>query len=476
MKTGLSIILLSLFLFLMPLQVFAAEEMSVSELLDRYAANQDKLTSSVIVKFECEQKFVQDNEVFVDRTAPVEVRLDGQKYLQCTNYFYNKLSDTTLSLDETDYRQVTLWDGERRFKYYDRPEWPRAWISRQNKPGVAFTSAWPGSPLFGVRFHKAERIDTVLRQCEKLSVREETEIIGSEACYVIDAKSPTSTYVVWMNPNRGHSISQAVIKLGPGAQGAFEVLSENENRFLTVSDIQFQQIGEVHVPMVYKVQSERRRDGVIYRKGTVRGKVTDITFDPDHEKLGSFVPKMREGTIISDKETGSSFIWQEGMKFVVDQWDGRIKYVPKDWSALVGADKPLPRFEGIEISLPVERAKDKAILLCFFDMQQRPSLICLQLLSSRSKELKAKDIVVIAVQASKVEQIKLDEWINENDISFPVGMVAGDEEKVRFGWGVRSLPWLILTDKEHIVTAEGFGISKLDQKTHMVSETKDKVL
>lgn len=302
---------------------------SAADLLDKYAQNQDKLNSSVIIKYECEQKFVQDNEVFIDRTAPAEVRLDGQKYLTCTNYFYDKVSDTTLSLDETDYRQFTLWDGERRIKCYDRPEWPRARISRQNKPGVIFTSAWPGSPLFGIRFHKAERIDTVLSQCEKLSVREEMEIIGSEACYVIDAKSPTSTYTVWINPNRGYSISQAVIKLGPGTQSAFNnVLSENENRSLTVSDVRFQQIGEVHVPMVYNAYFERRRDGVVYRKGTTRGKVTDITFNPDHEKLASFVPKMREGTLITDEDLDLTFRWHDG-KLVPDVDEVVIEQIDK---------------------------------------------------------------------------------------------------------------------------------------------------
>jgi hypothetical protein len=29
---------------------------------------------------------------------------------------------------------------------------------------------------------------------------------------------------------------------------------------------------------------------------------------------------------------------------------------------------------------------------------------------------------------------------------------------------VKSLPWLILTDKAHIITAEGFGLDELDEK------------
>ena len=43
-------------------------------------------------------------------------------------------------------------------------------------------------------------------------------------------------------------------------------------------------------------------------------------------------------------------------------------------------------------------------------------------------------------------------------------MIQGDEEKIRFTWGVKFLPWLILTDKQHIVQADGFSINELDEK------------
>lgn len=43
-------------------------------------------------------------------------------------------------------------------------------------------------------------------------------------------------------------------------------------------------------------------------------------------------------------------------------------------------------------------------------------------------------------------------------------MIQGDEEKIRFNWGVKSLLWLILTDKNHIIMAEGFNIAELSEK------------
>jgi len=41
-------------------------------------------------------------------------------------------------------------------------------------------------------------------------------------------------------------------------------------------------------------------------------------------------------------------------------------------------------------------------------------------------------------------------------------MIQGDVEKTRFTWGVKSLPWLILTDRNHVVAAEGFALAELD--------------
>jgi hypothetical protein len=124
----------------------------------------------------------------------------------------------------------------------------------------------------------------------------------------------------------------------------------------------------------------------------------------------------------------------------------------------------LPSFDSIDIDKQHEQLKGKALCICFFDMNQRPSRNCLLKLSERAHELKAKDIIVVAVQSSKIDENKLNQWMKDQSISFPVGIVQGDEEEIRFTWGVKSLPWLILTDKEHVVRAEGFALGELDEK------------
>jgi hypothetical protein len=127
--------------------------------------------------------------------------------------------------------------------------------------------------------------------------------------------------------------------------------------------------------------------------------------------------------------------------------------------SLIG--KPLPDLGGMEIDLAPAQAKGKMILVCFFDMQQRPSRNCLRQLNARAQELKAQEVVVLALQALKIDKSALNQWVKTNNIAFAIGIVQGDEERIRFVWGVRSLPWLILTDGSHIVRTEGFAFSEL---------------
>jgi hypothetical protein len=125
-------------------------------------------------------------------------------------------------------------------------------------------------------------------------------------------------------------------------------------------------------------------------------------------------------------------------------------------------DKSLPSFANVLFNSVPERTDEIALLICLFDMNQRPSRNCIMQLSKRAQELKIKEVAVIAIHASKIEHEKLDEWTKKNDISFPVGMIKDDEEKTRFNWGVKSLPWLILTNKEHVITAEGLNLLELN--------------
>jgi len=186
-----------------------------------------------------------------------------------------------------------------------------------------------------------------------------------------------------------------------------------------------------------------------------------VNFHPDFEALNAFEPNIPNGTRVNHQDfigKDTRFEWRNGE--VVNIY---IQPLP-----LIG--KVLPDLKDLGLNLSPADVNDKLILLCFFDMEQRPSRNCVQELSKKAKELKEKGIVTIAVQASKIEQATLNEWIKENNISFPVGLINDDSQKTHSAWGVKSLPWMILADKNHIVTAEGFNLDELDGKIRDDSE------
>ena len=142
---------------------------------------------------------------------------------------------------------------------------------------------------------------------------------------------------------------------------------------------------------------------------------------------------------------------------VVDSRSGRATrytYEPEP-PQLIG--KVLPDFE--HILPPLSRGRKT--LVCFWDVEQRPSRHCVERLAEQTKNLAEQNVTIVAVQASKVEQRLLDEWVKQNDIRLLIGIVQADSEAIKYSWGVRSLPWLILTDRKGVVSAEGFGLNEL---------------
>lgn len=158
------------------------------------------------------------------------------------------------------------------------------------------------------------------------------------------------------------------------------------------------------------------------------------------------------------------------VKIVVRETSSSSRYVPLQPPSLIG--KSLPELKDLKVNLSPADANDKMMLVCFFDMEQRPSRYCIIQLAKQAEQLKQKGATVVAVQASKVDENALNEWVKKNNISFPIGMIQGDVEKSRFTWGVQSLPWLILTDSKHIVRAAGFRVEELNEKIGGITDAK----
>jgi len=289
----------------------AADMPSVSELLDRYTANQDSL-SSFIAKTETVESAIfpnKDQPTYMRRIK--ETRVDGERIHINTKTWYKLPSIDAPTPIKNAKIFYHLWDGDRYMTYRVGLRVDMNRNKKTIKQGLKIVNT--GLPFFGIRYSDDERLDTVLRQAKTISVRDKLERAGSEDCYIIDAKTASGTYTIWIDPQHGYQVAQVEIRVGPGEHFRFRTLDDNESRFLSIRNIRYENIEGIWIPMEADIHEEGIKpepdQKVIIDS---HPKIMQITLNPDHEALGSFVPDIENGTPVIDRDFGVKYTWQDG--------------------------------------------------------------------------------------------------------------------------------------------------------------------
>ena len=280
----------------------------------------------------------------------------------------------------------------------------------------------------------------------ELKIARETTIARDELLR-IEGEIPSGTMTVWLNVEKPTTLRRASFKASSNLVSQLHGI----NAFnLEVEVLEFVRIDEVTFPTkavaTYTYKIPGAPENLVTRLTTTR---SEIQVNPDFDSMNAFQIDFSEGMIVRDYGANFEYKWVGGKLQVTDG-----EPIP-----LMG--KALPELKDLGIDLSPADTDEKVILVCFFDMEQRPSRNCLRRLSEQARELKAKDAVIVAVHVSKIDGNTLSRWVKKNNIPFPVGMVQGDEVDTRFAWAVKSLPWLILTDQKHIVISEGFQLGEM---------------
>ena len=131
--------------------------------------------------------------------------------------------------------------------------------------------------------------------------------------------------------------------------------------------------------------------------------------------------------------------------------------------------KPLPALTGLSFAAEAAPA-GKPLLLCLFDLEQRPSRRLAKQLADQNDALRQKGIVVLGVQATVIVADSLKELKDSAQLPFPVGNLGEKLEQTKWVSGVNSLPWLILTDATRTVIDEGFAIEDLEGKLKAIGK------
>ena len=136
---------------------------------------------------------------------------------------------------------------------------------------------------------------------------------------------------------------------------------------------------------------------------------------------------------------------------------------PSEPAAVDLTGKPLP-----DLALSGVASADyptgRPLLVILIDAEQRPSRRALALLVEQNASLKQRGVAVVVLQAAAMDTNAFGAWKKAAALPYPVGRFSGDADKTRAVWGAVALPWIILTDKTHRVSAQGLQPEEVASK------------
>ncbi|MHC4334368.1 MAG: hypothetical protein ACYSUV_11545 [Planctomycetota bacterium] len=473
------------------------------ELLDKYAETQEKLRSFIIkstVSLKKERKPGKAGKGVLMN----ELRCDGERV--CLRSHWGSPPEESYRSDTYDGYNYITFNGA------------KFWMSRgddarrnaHNNICIGCGGEEVRGYFYGDMLHDGNRVDSVLRKAKSISVRERMGRVGRTKCYVIDAVSKRGKYTLWIDPEHGHNLAKAEVFRGPRecvAAIGERAKGMTKSMYCSIRNVRFKKIEDVWVPV--EADTERRSENtagsVLLQK--VHLKRTEVILNPDHEALRSFYPDdippgaeirstgwtgrppEREGVPDIEVEDAWDFRWQPKAKYVVDE---RLKLVisdPEKQMPTVVKILKLMHFVGdFEPEPPVTKAKGKHIVLCFWDINHGQSQELLLTLRDQQQALAQKGVLLIALEASGAQTDEVRSWAKKNDYSrferlWRARRKGLDDRKkttvlanlvadLKTLWTVEKLPWLMVTDREHIVTAEGFSLEELDERIKGAEEAE----
>lgn len=458
------------------------EHPSATELLDRYAANQDKIGSSI--KYKCEKSRMGSGRAFSTRS---EVRCEGNRIRVVVHREPDRVLEKrdgvwcaggVCGVDKGSYESY-LWEDDWRLRYskvVGGNTRGRLYITGVKKPGhdSGYKIICGDGYLWGFfhGFGSLERVDAIVRKAKEVSVRDRLGKAGESSCYIIDAVTEHGKYVLWFDPERGCNIVKAQFLQREGdLNWNYEPLSKGSYSHQSMRNVRLEKIDGLWIPVEADYEYKWTGANAHHYKGHI--KRTEVKLNPEFGPDAFAVNDIADGARVELSGTyvipdpWSWYYWNKGR--VVD-YQGRIveyKVNRPDEPVLVG--KPLPAWETLGLDIDEGELEGKRVLVCFGDMNLMPDITSLYLVADlvdRYEKLKQKGIMTVVVQVPKLPAGTLKKWEKQYHsmpwpLPFNVNMADEAVVRARKEWGVRYLPWLILTDTEHVVTAEGFSLPLL---------------
>ena len=441
----------------------------INQLLSKFSQAREK-TKSFIIDSNEESKFMYDDKqksLNFSGTMYFKdcIKYDGNK-LKTTEYVWGNISpiEPDVPESEADYSSH-LCDGEKRYSHGRvGSDLGYVMISKQENKDYDIKLA-SCEQAMGYMHYDFKRIDELIRENpSQVKLRDKPENIRGVDCFVIDAiLKGYGEYHLWIDPEHDYHIVKMQIKRVENDRILDNKLKKGEFCKETFEVFTFERYGDIWFPKKCKLTYDKFQFGNP-SKDERSITFTKAVFNPDHEALGSFkLDDIPNGAnVLIPGVDGISYTWKNGK--IIDSDGQEVDPYNMKPVSLIG--KSLPDLERCLIEIDPKFIQNKMLLVCFFDMDNAQSIDFIKTLNKRWNALLDKNVYIIFIHAGSkpAAENTLNPWAKRNNIQPPVGASMKGLPVLGYTWGVKSLPWLILTDKNHIVTDEGFSITELDEK------------
>jgi len=363
--------------------------------------------------------------------------MTGEFYLNTSYFFDRKPEFATIQLDYKELQQDILENND------------------------------TGGPLFG-RLYKTDRknVIEILKEAQNITLSNERENINGISCYKIKGKSRYGEITVWIAPDNGFSVIKWMMNKGPEHyKGPLEI----KDWIMTYEVKELIAIDDTFVPGMANYVNVIEEINGIKHVNTCNYKTNNVVLKPDFNSLDAFKINLPDDTplrIIEHHEL--KYVWRNGK--VVNSYGFEVDMKTMGPPSMIG--KTLPDLAQFNINPVTEKISNKIILICFWDINQRPSRNAIQTLNKKASSLTDNGLYMVFIHAGPVAKQTSVPWLNQNQIQPPVGISNESLPELGNTWGIRSLPWLILTDKNHVVVAEGFALNELNDKIKEIENAK----
>ena len=283
----------SIILFLVLVSVYSSKAVSqqeIDELLTKLVETQDNF-QSFVVKIESRTEGIADlpgkPQQEFNKKIVSEYRSDGNRF--CHRF----------SSSNDNQRSYTshLWQGDTWYATARGGQDPgRLIITKARDPikdKQRFSRGKSIGPWLGYFYGDDERIDTVLREAinqgGRVSVQEGIKDTGESHYSVITAETKRGKYTLWLDTEKDYNIVKAIVDKRSGNSFYDQPpIVDGEYSYYKLDYIQYKKRGATWIPQKAKWHIKRKAlQG--YFESTTECLFTEVTLNPDHEALGSFV-------------------------------------------------------------------------------------------------------------------------------------------------------------------------------------------